>query len=383
MREYSKAVVPRTVKLIKLYKEKTPLFDKNRLEEQIRVIYQDRVELKSGGYIIINPTEAMTTIDVNSGRASNKRNVEETAFKTNMEAAEEIARQLRLRDLGGLLVIDFIDMRDRKHEAEVEKTFKKALNVDRARIQMSRISKFGILELSRQKKQSTIQEISYNVCPYCKGRGVRPSLEYTALGAFRKIESQAVRGDYSVLKVKLPYEIADYLLNRKRNEISKLESTYNVSIHISGNPDITWDELKIETAAREVVEETSQDEESRPIEMSDKQEDERAEPVVGVVTQAEVSSLPREINAGVDTSPKPAKKKSKWRPRHRKKKTEDKSVEPVSRPPVERSDNTVPYKRIEQAQDSAVKPPAPSSGTGGEGQDLLSRLRKVFEQIEE
>jgi ribonuclease E len=248
---------------------------------------------------------------------------------------------------------------------------------------MSRISKFGILELSRQKKQSTIQEISYNVCPYCKGRGVRPSLEYTALGAFRKIESQAVKGDYSVLKVKLPYEIADYLLNRKRNEISKLEATYNVSIHISGSPDIPWDELKIETVEKEVIEEASPEEEIHPVEAPDKQENERAEPAVSVLTQAEIRSLPQEINAGVETIPKPAKKKSKWRPRHRKKKAEDKSVEPLSRPPAERSDNPVAYKRIEQAQDSAVNAPAPSGGTGGEGQDLLTRLRKVFEQIEE
>lgn len=383
MREYSKAVVPRTVKLIKLYKEKTPLFDKNRLEEQIRVIYQDRVELKSGGYIIINPTEAMTTIDVNSGRASNKRNVEETAFRTNMEAAEEIARQLRLRDLGGLLVIDFIDMRDRKHEAEVEKTFKKALNVDRARIQMSRISKFGILELSRQKKQSTIQEISYNVCPYCKGRGVRPSLEYTALSAFRKIESQAVKGDYSVLKVRLPYEIADYLLNKKRNEISKLESTYDVSIHVSGSPDILWDELKIETVGKEVVEEASPEEEIRLVEASDKQENGRAEPPVVPLTQAEVSSFPQESGEALETSPKPVKKKTRWRPRHKKKKTEDKSVEPLSRPPAERSENVTAYRRIEQTQDSTVSTPAPSGGAGAEGQDLLTRLRKVFEQMEE
>lgn len=325
----------------------------------------------------------MTTIDVNSGRASNKRNVEETAFRTNMEAAEEIARQLRLRDLGGLLVIDFIDMRDRKHEAEVEKTFKKALNVDRARIQMSRISKFGILELSRQKKQSTIQEISYNVCPYCKGRGVRPSLEYTALSAFRKIESQAVKGDYSVLRVQLPYEIADYLLNRKRNEISKLESTYNVSIHISGSPDITWDDLRIETVGREAVEEASQEEESRPVEASDKQENGRAEPPVVPLTQAEVSSFPQESGEALETSPKPVKKKTRWRPRHKKKKTEDKSVEPLSRPPAERSENVTAYRRIEQTQDSTVSTPAPSGGAGAEGQDLLTRLRKVFEQMEE
>ncbi|MGC9976302.1 MAG: Rne/Rng family ribonuclease [Syntrophales bacterium] len=383
MREYSKAVVPRIVKIIKLYKEKTPLFDKYRLEDQIRVIYQDRVELKSGGYIIINPTEAMTTIDVNSGRASNKRNVEETAFRTNLEAAEEIARQLRLRDLGGLLVIDFIDMRDRKHEAEVEKTFKKALNVDRARIQMSRISKFGILELSRQKKQSTIQEISYTVCPYCKGRGVRPSLEYTALSAFRKIESQAVKGDYSVLRVQMPYEIADYLLNRKRNEISKLESMYDVSIHISGSSDITWDELRIETVGREAVEEASQEEESRPVEASDKQESGRAEPAAGVLTEAEVTSLPQESDESTGISPKPVKKKTRWRPRRKKKKTEDKSAQLPSRPPAERSDNVTVYRKIEQAQDSVVNTPAAPGGKSGEGQDLLTRLRKVFEQLDE
>ena len=190
MRAYLKAVAPRNLRILKQYKEKVPIFDRFDLEEQIRVIYQERVELKSGGYIIINPTEAMITIDVNSGRGSNKRNIEETAFKTNVEACEEIARQLRLRDLGGLIVIDFIDMLDKKHIAEIEKVFKKALSMDRARIQLSRISKFGILELSRQKKQSTIQEISYITCPYCKGTGLRPSLEYASLVAFRKIEGK-------------------------------------------------------------------------------------------------------------------------------------------------------------------------------------------------
>ncbi len=163
MRAYMKAAVPRNVKIVAHYKEKTPLFERFGLEEQIGIIYQERVDLKSGGYIIINPTEAMITIDVNSGRGSNKRNIEETAFKTNILACEEIARQLRLRDLGGLIVIDFIDMMEKKNVAEVEKAFKKALSLDRARIQLSRISKFGLLELSRQKKQPTIQEISVPV----------------------------------------------------------------------------------------------------------------------------------------------------------------------------------------------------------------------------
>jgi ribonuclease E len=245
MRSYLKAVAPRNVKIIVNYKDKTPIFERFHLEEQISVIYQERVELKSGGYIIINPTEAMITIDVNSGRGSNKRNIEETAFKTNIEASEEIARQLRLRDLGGLIVIDFIDMMDKKNIAEVEKTFKKALSLDRARIQLSRISKFGILELSRQKKQSTIQEISYTTCPFCKGSGLRPSLEYAALGAFRKIESEAVKGIYSELKVILPHEIASYILNQKRSELLSLESSFDVVLLISGSTEMAWDNLEI------------------------------------------------------------------------------------------------------------------------------------------
>jgi ribonuclease E len=251
VRAYCKAVAPRNLKMIKLDKEKTPLFDKYQLEDQIRVIYQDHVELKSGGYLIINPTEAMITIDVNSGRGSHKRNVEETAYQTNMEAAEEIARQLRLRDLGGLIVIDFIDMMDNKHNAEVEKAFKKAIALDRARIQLSHISKFGILELSRQKKQSTIQEISYTPCPFCRGRGVRPSLEYTALNAYRKIETQAVKGSSSLISISVPHEVAVYLQNQKRAEINRLENDYDMSIHISGSPDMAWDEWKIETTKRE------------------------------------------------------------------------------------------------------------------------------------
>ena len=253
MKDYCKAVSPRSMKIIKHYNEKTPIFDKYQLEKQIDGIFQERVALKSGGYIIINPTEAMITIDVNSGRALSKTNIEQTAFQTNLEAAEEIARQLRLRDLGGLIVIDFIDMMDSRHNAEVERTFKKALSLDRSRIQLLKISKLGTLELSRQKKQSTIQEISYTVCPHCKGSGLRPSLEYTALGIFRKIKTEVVKEESSVINTTLPYEVADYLLNQKRDEISKLESLHDTSIHISGSPGIQWGESKFEFIKKEIA----------------------------------------------------------------------------------------------------------------------------------
>ena len=325
MRAYCKAVTPRNVRIIKQYKDKTPIFDRYRLEDQIRVIYQDRVDLKSGGYLIINPTEAMITIDVNSGRASNKRNVEETAFRTNADAAEEIARQLRLRDLGGLIVIDFIDMIDRKHEAEVEKIFKKALSVDRARIQLSRISKFGMLELSRQKKQSTIQEISYTTCPFCRGRGVRPSLEYAALSAFRKIESQAFKGRYAAMKITLPHPVADYLLNQKRMEIGKLESLCDMSIHVSGSADMAWDDLRMEYTERERRTEAAPDE--APQALAEKDRAEEAEGEADIAAPSPGNGRPGEPTEEADAAGHPegpAKKKSRRRSRHRRKKTGEK-----------------------------------------------------------
>jgi ribonuclease E len=299
IRAYLRAIAPRNIRMLKHYKEKTPLFDSFRLEEQIRIIYQERVDLKSGGHIVINPTEAMITIDVNSGRGSNKKNIEETAFKTNTEASEEIGRQLRLRDLGGLIAIDFIDMMDKKHIAEVEKSFKKALSIDKARIQLSRISKFGILELSRQKKQSTIQEISYTRCPYCKGSGLRPSLEYAALGAFRKIESEAVKGIYSELKINLPYEIANYILNRKRSELLTLELAFDVALHVSGSADVQWDSVEIQQTIKEKTSEIQEPDEETSVKTEEDAE----------LTTDEKGSVNGE---------KPVKKKSRRRPRHKK-----------------------------------------------------------------
>ena len=341
MRAYCKAVAPRNVRMIKLYKEKIPLFDKYNLEEQIRIIYQERVNLKSGGYVIINPTEAMITIDVNSGRASNKKNVEETAYKTNIEAAEEIARQLRLRDLGGLIVIDFIDMMDKKHQGEVEKVFKKALSLDRARIQLSKISKFGLLELSRQKKQSTIQEISYTSCPFCNGSGVRPSLEYTALSAFRKLESQAVKGQASEMKVSLPHEVANYLLNQKRMELCRLEGDYNLAIHISGSAEMNWDDVSITVTSREAFIEHApppETPESKPGGKTQKNKDKKMkqhQPMAASSVPApekmapppQVAEEPAAVmveSGGMQEIPaEPPKKKSRRRTRRRKKRTAD------------------------------------------------------------
>ncbi|WP_367359040.1 ribonuclease E/G [Syntrophus sp. (in: bacteria)] len=327
MRAYCKTVVPRNLRMIKQYKERLPIFGRYNLEEQIREIYQERVELKSGGSIVICPTEAMITIDVNSGRASNKKNVEDTAFKTNLEAAEEIARQLRLRDLGGLIAIDFIDMMDRKHEAEVEKTFKKALTLDRARIQLSRISKFGILELSRQKKHSTIQEISYTSCPFCSGRGARPSLEYTALSAFRKIETDAAKEKASALKICVPHEIADYLLNQKRSDIQRIEGMYDLSIHVSGKADMVWDHAIITSVPREAVTDLSDLNGEGKMVLSSEMPFARESDLAALEIPEEQPQSAPEADTSEERSAaaEPAKKKSRRRPRRRRRKPEEKT----------------------------------------------------------
>ncbi|RPH86393.1 MAG: hypothetical protein EHM66_04305, partial [Deltaproteobacteria bacterium] len=341
MRAYLKAVAPRHLRILKNYKDKVPIFERYELEEQIRVIYQERVELKSGGYIIINPTEAMITIDVNCGRGSNKRNIEETAFKTNVDACEEIARQLRLRDLGGLIVIDFIDMIDKKNIAEVEKAFKKALSMDRARIQLSRISKFGLLELSRQKKQSTIQEISYITCPYCKGSGQRPSLEYASLGAFRKIESEAVKGIYSELKVSLPHEIALYILNNKRTELLKLETNFGVCLLIEGKSDMAWDNFEIQQSVKEQTLEVSA---MQGVPLLTLAEETESDTDSDIKTDAEESDVEE-----------PPKRKSRRRPRHRKRKSLGASTENVL-PESASSDSPAP-----EPSSGAMAPPIPSA----------------------
>ena len=412
MRAYCKAVAPRNVKMIKLDKEKTPIFDKYQLEDQIRVIYQEQVEMKSGGYLIINPTEAMITIDVNSGRGSSKRNVEETAFKTNMEAAEEIARQLRLRDLGGLIVIDFIDMMESKHNAEVEKAFKKAISLDRARIQLSHISKFGIMELSRQKKQSTIQEISYTPCPFCRGRGVRPSLEYTALTAYRKIETQAVKGLSSQIRIGLPYEVATYLLNQKRSELSHLETEYDMSILISGKPDMAWDEWKIETVKREAAPAHEQMRHALEVEeIPEEFEDEETE-LTPPDKEPAAAEEPKESGmAPVPLEcPEPAKKRPRRRSRHRRKKPGEKPANgapaapsAIAPPAAGEPDNTPappPREPVRIKPPAVVIEPAPpkvsphpdapkEQGAPAEPQekakanhdDPLHRLKKVFETL--
>lgn len=209
-----------------------PLFGKYSVEKQIDEIHNPTVHLKSGGYIVINPTEAMVSIDVNSGKATKGRHIEETALKTNLEAADEIARQLRLRDQGGLVVIDFIDMEDNRNNRIVEKRLRDAMQSDRARIQLGRISPFGLLELSRQRLNPSLVETNFEVCKHCSGTGLTRTVETSAVIALRAIEEEALRGRSNEIKITVHTDIALYIFNHKRDMLAMLEQRHGVKIYI-------------------------------------------------------------------------------------------------------------------------------------------------------
>jgi ribonuclease E len=250
-KEFFRETMPKCEKLVKLHKEKRPIFSRFQLEEQIDQIYEKRVALPSGGSLIIEPTEALVSIDVNSGKSSGERGIEDTAFKTNMEAADEVARQLRLRDLGGLIVIDFIDMRENKHNHEVEKTLKQALKMDKARVNLGRISEFGMLEMSRQRIAKTLNDAIHLECPHCEGRGKVKSVEAMALSFLRKVHGAAAKGTISEVHGGLPLEVAYYLLNRKKRELTQIENDYEIEVTVKGKTSYLLNQLELETVKRE------------------------------------------------------------------------------------------------------------------------------------
>jgi len=249
--EFFKRTMPKYESLVKLHQEKRPIFSRYQLEEQIDQIYEKKVLLKSGGSLVIEPTEALVSIDVNSGKSTGERGVEETAFKTNMEAAEEAARQLRLRDLGGLIVLDFIDMRDKKHMSEVEKTLKLALKADKARVTVGKISQFGMLEMSRQRIKQNLDQASVLSCPHCEGRGKVKSVENMAISFLRKVHAAAAKGTVAEVRGALPLEVAYFLLNRKKRELVRIETDYEIEVTVKGKPSFLMNQLELETIRRE------------------------------------------------------------------------------------------------------------------------------------
>jgi ribonuclease E len=212
------------------YQDNVPLFQRFGVEQQLEGMYQPVVQLKSGGYIVINPTEALVAIDINSGRSTREYGIEETATKTNLEAAEEIGRQLRLRDMAGLVVIDFIDMENSSNVRKVERAMKDAMKNDRARVQIGRISSFGLMEMSRQRLRTGVLEASTHVCPMCEGTGMVRSVASAALAALRALEAEALKGRASEFKLRAGNDVAVYILNKKRIELAELEELYGVTI---------------------------------------------------------------------------------------------------------------------------------------------------------
>ncbi len=237
-KDFIKMLMPSHAKNVKAYKEEIPLFLRYQVESQIEDSLESVVQLKSGGYLVIHPTEALVSVDVNSGRSTKERNVERTALKTNLEAAEEVARQMRLRDLAGLVVIDFIDMDEYRNNRAVEKRMKEALSNDRARVQAGRISQFGLMEISRQRRRRSLLEGSTISCPHCEGVGRKRTIESSALKALRALEELAARAQTEKAKLRVAPDVAAFILNHKRDELQEIHDKFSMYAVVEADPEM-------------------------------------------------------------------------------------------------------------------------------------------------
>ena len=245
-REFMRMLMPSHANKVRMHRDAVPLFARHNVDAQLDAMHSPVVQLRSGGYIVINQTEALVAIDVNSGRATRDRHIEDTALRTNMEAADEIARQLRLRDLAGLIVIDFIDMESNKHNAMVERRLKESLRHDRARIQVGRISHFGLLEMSRQRLRPSIAEQTFITCPHCLGRGTIRGVESSALQVLRAIEEEGAKRRAAEINVHVASDVALWLLNRKRDRLSEIEARFGMSVFLQPDEKLMGPALRIE-----------------------------------------------------------------------------------------------------------------------------------------
>jgi ribonuclease E len=250
-KEFIEQVMPRYLSKLHHYDDEVPLFSRYQIESQIETAFQREVRLPSGGSIVIDPTEALTSIDINSARATKGSNIEDTALTTNLEASEEIARQLRLRDMGGLFVIDYIDMRPSKNQRQVENRLREAMKEDRARVQIGRISRFGLMEMSRQRLRPSLGESAHQVCPRCDGQGHIRDVESLALSILRIIEEEALKENTGRVQAQLPVEVATFLLNEKRQPISEVEQRHNIDVILIPNKHLETPHYSIERIRRQ------------------------------------------------------------------------------------------------------------------------------------
>ncbi|HGO7792955.1 TPA: Rne/Rng family ribonuclease [Neisseria meningitidis] len=308
--EFMSYVMPGNIGRLKLYQDHTPLFSRFQIEHQIESAFSRSVSLPSGGAIVIDHTEALVSIDVNSARATRGADIEDTAFKTNMEAAEEVARQMRLRDLGGLVVIDFIDMENPKHQRDVENVLRDALKKDRARVQMGKLSRFGLLELSRQRLKPALGESSHVACPRCAGTGVIRGIESTALHVLRIIQEEAMKDNTGEVRAQVPVDVATFLLNEKRAELFAMEERLDVNVVLIPNIHLENPHYEINRIRTDDVEEDGEPSYKR---VAEPEEDESAKPFGGEKAKA---ARPEPAVKGVrHTSPAPTaapEKKTSW-----------------------------------------------------------------------
>ncbi|KIH76402.1 RNAse E [Geoalkalibacter ferrihydriticus] len=325
-REFFRMLMPDKVRLVKLHQERRPIFSRYQIEEQIETIAHNKVPLPSGGSIVLDATEALVAIDVNSGKMAGEQGIEATASRTNLEAAVEVARQLRLRDLAGLIVIDFIDMRDRKNIRAVEKTLRDALQRDKSRVTVGRISQFGLLEMSRQRLKPMLASASYLECPHCQGRGRIKSVEAQGVAFLRRIQTAVAKGQVHRVEGFLPLDVADYLLNYNREELTDMESRHNMEIILHGRAGLLPHQADLTLVRREKEEEPRTKSELEP-----------AEPVTepeapaGMEDTSDIAAPETAVTAAQEEE-KPGKKKR--RRRRRKKSGAGESAETA---PVEES----------------------------------------------
>ncbi len=289
-KDFMRMLMPSHAKNVKQYKEAVPLFHKHHIEAQLDAMFQPTVTLKSGGYIVINQTEALVSIDVNSGRATREHNIEDTAHKTNLEAADEVARQLRLRDLAGLIVIDFIDMEDARNDRAVEKRLHNAVRNDRARVQLGKISQFGLLEMSRQRLRAGVIAGSTVPCPHCAGQGIVRSVESTALRVLRVLEEEGQKQKAAAVSVRVPADVAVYTLNQKRRELMRIESDYGMSIVFDPSDTVTAGNFEIERTEQRGAQERVKTAVTAETALVQSEEAEVASPAEGKPVEAEAEA---------------------------------------------------------------------------------------------
>jgi ribonuclease E len=320
-KDFVRMLMPSHAKRVHLWKDATPIFAKHGVEKQLDSIYSPIVNLKSGGYIVINQAEALVAIDVNSGRATRERNIEQTAFKTNLEAADEAARQMRLRDLAGLIVIDFIDMEEPKNDRAVEKRMKDNLRFDRARVQMGKISGFGLLELSRQRRRTGVLEGTSHVCDYCQGSGRVRSVESASLALLRALDETAVKQKNSLIEARTAADVAIYLLNEKRDALAAIEENRHVRVRVLAGAGMNSGDFEINIGAGGLEEDVEEDEpetarahgrkqQRRKVEIeaeesdqlaeaeADEAEDEEDEPAIAVLSESDAEDRKRRRRRG-------------------------------------------------------------------------------------